>query len=36
MTPGFDFGTTTRGITLPPVGRFAPVWKLGRECAKAA
>lgn len=35
MTPGWNFGSTTRGITLPPFGHFAPVYKLGREHAKS-
>jgi len=31
MTPGWHMGSGSRGIMLPPVGRFAPVYKLARE-----
>jgi hypothetical protein len=35
LTPGWHMGTSTRGFMLPPVGRFAPYYKLGREHAKS-
>ncbi len=35
MTPGWHMGAGSRGIQLPPVGRFAPTYHLAREHARA-
>jgi len=35
MTAGWHFGSSSRGIMLPPVGRFSPIHKLAREHAKS-
>ena len=35
LTPGWHIESGTRGIMLPPAGRFAPVYKLAREHAKS-
>ena len=35
MSAGWHLGAGSRGIMLPPMGRFAPVYKLGREHAKS-
>ena len=35
VTPGWSMGTSARGFMIPPVGRFAPMYKLGREHAKS-
>ena len=35
MTPGWHMGSCSRGFMLPPVGRFAPAYKLGREHARS-
>ena len=34
MLPGWHMGAGSRGIMMPPVGRFAPVYKLAREHAQ--
>ncbi len=33
LTPGWHMGTSSRGFMMPPVGRFAPAYKVGREHA---
>ena len=35
MFPGWGIASGSRGIMMPPVGRFAPVYKLAREHAKS-
>lgn len=35
ISPGWHMGSSSRGFMMPPVGRFAPVYKLGREFAKS-
>lgn len=35
LSPGWHMGAGSRGIMLPPLGRFAPVYRLGREHAKS-
>jgi hypothetical protein len=35
ISPGFHMGSSSRGFMMPPVGRFAPAYKLGREHAKS-
>ncbi len=35
ISPGWHMGVNSRGFMLPPVGRFAPAYKLGREHAKS-
>jgi len=35
ITPGWHMGSGSRGFMMPPVGRFAPAYKLGREHAKS-
>ncbi len=35
ISPGWHMGVNSRGFMLPPVGRFAPSYKLGREHAKS-
>ena len=35
MNADWSLGAGSRGIMLPPLGRFAPVYKLGREHAKS-
>jgi hypothetical protein len=35
LSPGWHMGTSSRGFMMPPVGRFAPAYKLGREHAKS-
>ncbi len=31
LSPGWHMGTSSRGFMMPPAGRFAPFYKLGRE-----
>ena len=35
ISPGWHMGTSARGFMMPPVGRTAPQYKLGREHAKS-
>jgi autotransporter-associated beta strand protein len=35
LSPGWHMGTSSRGFMMPPVGRFAPAYKVGREHAKS-
>jgi len=35
LSPGWHMGTSARGFMMPPVGRFAPMYKLAREHAKS-
>ena len=35
LSPGWHMGTSSRGFMMPPVGRFAPAYKLGREHARS-
>ena len=35
LTPGWHIESGSRGIMLPPAGRFAPIYKLAREHAKS-
>lgn len=35
LSPGWHMGVNSRGFMLPPLGRFAPSYKLGREHAKS-
>jgi hypothetical protein len=35
ISPDWHMGSSSRGFMLPPVGRFAPAYKLGREHAKS-
>lgn len=35
MSAGWHMGAGSRGVMLPPVGRFAPIYKLAREHARS-
>jgi autotransporter-associated beta strand protein len=35
LSPGWHMGTSSRGFMMPPVGRFAQTYKLGREHANS-
>ena len=35
LSPGWHMGASSRGFMMPPVGRFAPAYRLGREHAKS-
>lgn len=35
ISPGWHMGSSSRGFMMPPVGRFAPLYKLGHEHTKS-